>query len=556
MAIRVPFQLLAALALALFMAWPAAAQGHLVDAQWVAARLQDPSLLVIDASPRPLHNRAHIPGAMHAEVMGIAAFGVRDVPNAQIERVFQAMGVTPGRKVVIYDQGGTWYATRLFFALEYYGFPAADLHVLDGGFAKWQAQGLPVTQEATPPRPGTFRIAGTNEALRSRVPDLLAAAADRGNQVLLDALEPEYHYGARRFFHKAGHIPHALLLPGEDFFNADKTFKSPTEIRRMLAHLGVRPEQEVHAHCGGGGAASIPYFALRHLAGYPNVKLSVESQMGWLRDERDLPFWTYADPTMLREVEWLQTWGGAMMRMVGVGQVSVVDVRPAAAYAQGHVPYAIHVPGETFRSQARDPQRLAALLGSAGVDPAHEAVIVSGGGVTKDAALAFAVLEKLGQKRVSIFAEPLDSVDTLDRMARMNFAPVKEATVVGAPRKPGELAVPAVTYAPRSRAGVLLADAKSGGGAYPKVFLASGARAPARAPEGTVIHVPYTELLNADATPKAAKDIWAILSKAGVPRYAEIVTFSDDPGEAAINYFMLRLMGYPDAKVLLASGGP
>ena len=69
---------------------------------------------------------------------------------------------------------------------------------------------------------------------------------------------------------------------------------------------------------------------------------------------------------------------------------------------------------------------------------------------------------------------------------------------------------------------------------------------------GKVVHVPYTELLKADGTPKEAKDIWAILSKAGVPRYAELVAFSDDPGEAAVNYFVLKLMGFRDAKVLVS----
>ena len=37
----------------------------------------------------------------------------------------------------------------------------------------------------------------------------------------------------------------------------------------------------------------------------------------------------------------------------------------------------------------------------------------------------------------------------------------------------------------------------------------------------------------------------------GVPRYAALVCFSDDPGEAAANYFILKLMGYPDIKVLV-----
>jgi len=66
-----------------------------------------------------------------------------------------------------------------------------------------------------------------------------------------------------------------------------------------------------------------------------------------------------------------------------------------------------------------------------------------------------------------------------------------------------------------------------------------------------VVHVPYTDLLNPDGTPKAAKDSWNILAKAGVPRYAELVCVSDDPGEAAANYFILKLMGYADVKVLV-----
>ena len=74
---------------------------------------------------------------------------------------------------------------------------------------------------------------------------------------------------------------------------------------------------------------------------------------------------------------------------------------------------------------------------------------------------------------------------------------------------------------------------------------------PAKAQSGKVVHVPYTDLLNADGTPKAAKDIWNILSKAGISRYAELVCYSDDPAEAAANYFILKLMGYPDIKVLV-----
>lgn len=532
---------LLAASLAATLASPAAS---LVDGRWLAGHLESPEVLVLDASPAPMHAKAHIPGAVPVEVMALASFGVRDAAPPEIEGMYQALGIDPAKKVVIYDQGGTWFATRIFFQLHYHGFPLENLAILDGGMAKWQADGLPVTKDPTPaPKRGGFRITKVNEEERTRMAELVAASGDRKGNVLVDALGPEYHYGAAAFFNKPGHIPNAVLMPAEDFYNADKTFKSPEEIRRMLAIHGIRADQEIHSHCGGGGAASVPWFAAKQLAGHSKTKLSLESQMGWLQDERDLPFWTYGAPAMMRDTEWLQSWGGRMMRMYGIARVSVVDVRDPAAYAQGHVPFALSVPAEAIRGNAKDSRKLAELLGASGVDSSHEAVVVSGGGITKDAALAYVALEQLGQRRVSIFTDSLESVDALDKMARLNFGLTKEATAVGKPARPGQMAVPPAKFVAAPKA-----DRAAGG--WPKVFIASGATVPARTVDGKVIHVPYTELLRPDGMPKAAKDIYAVLAKAGVPRYAELVTFSDDPGEAAVNYYLLKLMGFPEVKAL------
>ncbi len=531
-----------AVASSLLLATQCAAAGNLVDVRWLEKNLQNADILLLDAQPPQLHAKAHIPGAVPADVFALASFGVRDTPVAQIEKIFQAIGVSPGKKIVMYDSGGTWFAPRVFFSLAYYGFPTNNLYILDGGLAKWQAEGLPVTKDATTaPKAGAFRITKIDETVRSGPAEFVAASGDRPNRVLLDAMGPEYHYGTAAFFGKGGHIPHAVMVPSEDFFNADKTFKSPEEMKRMLAHVGVRPEQEIHSHCGGGGAAAVPYFALKHIAGYPKVKLSVESQMGWLQDDRGLPFWTYAAPARMRETDWLGAWGGKMLRMYGIARVSVVDVRPAAAYGQAHVPFALNVPAETFRSNAATPGKLAEILGASGVDASHEAVVVSGAGLTKEAALAYVMLEKLGQKKVSVFMDSLESVESLDKMSRRGIAVTKEPTKL-----------PPTSYPVFVRAGITTADAKGPGGAYPRVFVASGATVPAKAPDGKVVHIPYTELLKPAGSPREAKDIWTILAKAGVSRYAELVAFSDDPAEAAANYFVLKLMGFPDVKVLVA----
>jgi hypothetical protein len=124
---------------------------------------------------------------------------------------------------------------------------------------------------------------------------------------------------------------------------------------------------------------------------------------------------------------------------------------------------------------------------------------------------------------------------------------------VGPRKTPQELAVPAVTYSASPRGGVLLQAASSSQGPYPTVHIASGSKLPAKAPDGKLAHVPYQSLLTAEGAPKPAKELWSILTKAGVPRYAQIICVADDPGEAAVTYYVLKLMGFPDVKLQTSS---
>ncbi len=529
------------------LAMPVAASdapaGNLVGAGWLRANLARADVVVLDASPAPVYAKAHIPGAVNADWF---SFGLEPAAAAAVEQRLRSWGVGHGRKVVVYDRGGDIMATRLFFELYYHGVPPADLFVLDGGLAKWQADGGPVTALPSPAPPrGDFRIAGPREDVRVRLPEFLNGTGDPAGTALVEALDASYHFGEAKFFDRAGHVPRAIMLPAADFYNADKTFKSPAEIARMARHLGIRPGQQVYAHCGGGVAASVPFFALRFLAGYPNVKLYVESQLEWLRDERGLPYWTYDAPYVTRDRTWLAGWSSRMLRTYGVARVSVVDVRAPDAYAQGHVPFALSVPATEFRRHAASPERLAALLGPAGVNADDEAVIVAEGGITPAAALAFVVLEKAGQRKVSIL------LDSMSDWGLAGLPLATEATVVGPRRTPQDVAVPATVYAPLPRAGVLDAGAPDAAGGYATLVVASGTAVPDRMPTGKVVHIPYTKLLEADGTPKPAKDIWKILADAGVTRYATILCVAADPGEAAANYVLLRLMGFPDVRVVL-----
>ena len=513
-----------------------AAHARLVDGAWLESRLGRDELVVVDASPAKLHASGHIAGAQNFDLM---SFGGEDPSAAELERRMQAWGISPGKQVVIYDQGGTFWATNLWSDLYYAGFPAESLYVLDGGMAKWKADGRKVTQEPTPKAtPGTFRVTALREDSRVRLTEFFHASGDPARHALVEALEPQQHFGSAKFFDRNGHIPNALLAPPGDFFNADKTFKSPEEIRRLLSFIGATPDKTMHAHCGGGIAATVPFFAAKVLANYPQVKLYKGSQLEWLRDERNLPFWTYDQPNLVRDKQWLAGWTAPMVRMYGVSRVSIIDVRPAEAWRQVRVPFSSSVPVEVFRRHFDEPAKLAEALGAAGVNPAFEAVVVGPGGLTPDVALAHLALERLGQKKVSVIAESPD-----------DWGLAGLPTESDAKAKPGAALKP-LAYAASPRGDVLVRDANATRGAYPKVFLATSEAAPSRKLDGKVVHVPYKQLLDASGRPKPAGEIYAVLSKAGLPRYAEILTVADDVGEAAVGYFVLKMMGYPDVKVL------
>lgn len=541
------YYFLLAIASCLLLARPLMAaegiQGHLVGVDWLEHKLKDADVLILDASPAQMYAAQHIPGAVNVDAF---TYGGLDVSVPEMERRLQSWGVSAGKKIIIYDRGDPMFATRLFYDLYYHGVPAKDLFILDGGFSKWQEFGRPVTKEPTPmPPKGSFRISHVNDDARARLPEFLNASGNQPGSALVEALDANWHFGELQFFDRAGHVPNGIMLPSADFYNPDKTFKSPEDIQKMLNYLGIKPEQQIYTYCGGGVAASVPFFALKFMLNYPKVKLYNESEIGWLRDQRELPYWTHDAPYLMRQTNWLKTWGGRAMRMYGVGQVSVLDVRSPEAFKQGHVPFALNVPAQVFRTHLANPERLAEILGQAGVNASHEALVMSGTGLDENSALVFLMLERLGQAKVSVF------MDSLDKTAQGGFALTQEATTVGPRKSPQALSVPPSVYPVKVRQDWLLTDPNRAPGPYPKVFIASGRTLPAKTQDGKVLHLPYIDLLNADGTPKAAKDIWKILMKAGIPRYAELVCIADDPGEAAANYFILKLMGYPDVKVMV-----
>lgn len=485
----------------------------LVTPQWLGAQPAE-SLLLLDTRPAARYAKGHLPGAVNADLF---QHGALPAARETLEQRWRAWGIDQRRTLVIYDDGGSWQATELFHSLLAQGVPAQRLRLLDGGYTRWLANGGTPSTAAVKPVAGDLRLGRANPAVQSSLPEFLAASGD-GRSAIVAALDANWHHGALSFFGRGGHVPGAQMLPNEDLFNADKTFKSPGEIARLLGHLGVASSQPVQVYCGGGQAATATWFAISQVLGHPEAKVFRGSLLEWVRDPRGLPLNQYAQPQLLRDPAWVKAWSGAMLRAFGMAEMALIDVREPDDYALAHLRHAVNLPASQLRtlSSAQIGERLRA----SGVEPGHEAVVLSQGGLNREAALAWLALRRQGQRQVALLLEGSE------RWGGLGF-------------DLGSAPAPAAARSLRQPQPALWNSAV----ATDAVYVASGDALPAQMPPGTVVHLPWRSLLDEQGRPLPAAALWQRLSKAGLPRYRQLQLVADDAGDAAAGLFLLELMG-------------
>src|SRR5215216_4649495 len=208
----------------------------LVQTDWLAEHLSDPDLRVVDI-------RGYVKK--------------KDLGNGRQEAEYFAaligsLGIGENTRVVVYDHAGGQFATRLWWALTYYGHDRVS--VLDGGWRKWVAEGRPTTSAV----PGTVPAAFTPEPRPGwrKVAEEVLAASERGETFLLDARDEGQYTGAvARGEGRAGRIPGAAHLHADSLFDPESgTFHSAEELARRLEEAGVPEDRNepVVAYCNGG----------------------------------------------------------------------------------------------------------------------------------------------------------------------------------------------------------------------------------------------------------------------------------------------------------------
>lgn len=249
----------------------------LVSTDWLAAHLKDPDLRVIDASwhmpaeerdAKAEYDAAHIPGARFFDIDEISDLR-SDLPHMvpPVEKFMsrmRAMGIGDGHQVVVYDTAGVFSAPRVWWLFRLMG--KTDVAVLDGGLAKWQAEGHPI--EDMPPVIRDRHMTVTRQADLVKDVTQVAAASKLGDWQIVDARSAERFRGEveePREGLRSGHIPNSKNVCFRDLLNDDGTMKAPDALKAAFEAGGVDLSKPVISTCGSGVTAAVLDLALTRL---------------------------------------------------------------------------------------------------------------------------------------------------------------------------------------------------------------------------------------------------------------------------------------------------
>ncbi len=266
----------------------------LIETGELAANMADPSFVIVDCRfqladtgwGERAYAAGHVPGAAYAHLdRDLSApvtgtNGRHPLPDPAVAAATMGrLGISRNDQVVVYDQDTGAWASRLWWMLRWLGHDAVA--VLNGGFAKWTAEGRPVSTAADAPAPRTFTASPRPEMLLT-ARDVAARLGDPSWR-LLDARAPERYRGdVEPIDRVGGHIPGATNHPFASNVDASGVFLADAAAGLREA-LGGTPPDRVVNYCGSGVTACHNVLALEH-AGLKGSTLYGGSWSEWSSD--------------------------------------------------------------------------------------------------------------------------------------------------------------------------------------------------------------------------------------------------------------------------------
>jgi thiosulfate/3-mercaptopyruvate sulfurtransferase len=253
----------------------------LVSTDWLSQHLDDPNVIVLDASYYLANAKrdadaeylaGHIPGAQRFDIDAISDHS-NPLPHMlpspeQFAKQVGALGVGDGMTVVLYDGIGLYGAARVWWTFRAFG--SENVRVLDGGMPKWKSENRPLENGPAKPRAAQTFTPKFNRAMVASIDDVQKVLLDKTAQVV-DARAADRFRGEApepRAGLRGGHMPGSFNVPfGEVLQNG--RLAAPDTIATAFKNAGVDLDLPVVTSCGSGVTASILTFAIEALGKQP-----------------------------------------------------------------------------------------------------------------------------------------------------------------------------------------------------------------------------------------------------------------------------------------------
>lgn len=253
--------------------------GALVSTTWVASMIGTAGLVIIESNEDILlYETGHIESAVKLDWHTELNHSLRRdyLEPEEFSQLMKNKGISRDDTVVIYGDKSNWWATYAFWVFKLFGH--ADVRIMDGGRAKWIAEGRELTKEVPKTSMTDYPVTPRHdEEIRAFRDDVLG----HFGKPLIDVRSKAEYTGEKLHMPDypnegatvGGHIPTALSIPWATAADSDETFLNAEQLKRIyLTETGFSPQDDIIAYCRIGERSSLTWFVLKYLLGLPKVR--------------------------------------------------------------------------------------------------------------------------------------------------------------------------------------------------------------------------------------------------------------------------------------------